>query len=151
MGIQHIVDGVPTFAGGGGRSVASGITNQAVRLNDDRSIASFNTMTTSGDLGAVDEDRREELLSGVAGITAIESRSDDEIATEANSSSRPVPGILREGRHNRSSIASPTSGFIAGESVSNTHILRAITELRQHFDSGLEELGQANRRDLERG
>eukprot|EP00956_Cyclotella_meneghiniana_P035573 scaffold116131_cov76-Cyclotella_meneghiniana.AAC.2 len=149
-GIQQIVDGVPTFAGGGGRSVVSGITNQAVRLNDDRSIASFNTMTTSGDLGAVDEDRREKLLSGIAEIAPIGSGSEDEIATEASSSSRPVPGILREGRHNRSSIASQSSGIIAGESVSNTHILRAITELRLHVDYRMEELGQANRRDLER-
>jgi len=157
-----MVDGIPTFAGGGGRSVVSGITNQAVRMNDDRSITSLNTMTTSGDMGnvyergnedAIDESCREHLL-----LEATTSNRDgsggeeEEIGTTISSSLRPVPsGILREGRHNRQSNVATQSGFNAGESVSNTHILRAITELRLHVDYRIEELGQANRRDLERG
>mmetsp|Transcript_20192 Transcript_20192/g.33231 ORF Transcript_20192/g.33231 Transcript_20192/m.33231 type:complete len:1159 (-) Transcript_20192:151-3627(-) len=48
-GIHEVVDKIPTFAGGSGRSVMSGVTNQAVRMNDDRSTASFATMTTAGD------------------------------------------------------------------------------------------------------
>ncbi|KAK1748536.1 hypothetical protein QTG54_000475 [Skeletonema marinoi] len=48
-GIQEVVDKIPTFAGGSGRSVMSGVTSQAVRVNDDRSTASFATMTTAGD------------------------------------------------------------------------------------------------------
>jgi hypothetical protein len=168
-GIQHVVDGIPTFAGGGGRSVASGITNQAVRMNDDRSLVSFNTMTTSGDFGsiyehgkdfdedAVDEDRREKLLSGNAtGRDMSDEGEDEDVATSASSSSRPIApsGILREGRHNRHSIQSTSSavtGINAGESVSNTHILRAITELRLHVDYRMEELRQVGRRDAERG
>jgi hypothetical protein len=159
-GIQNVVDGVPTFAGGGGRSVSSGITNQAVRMNDDRSVASFNTMTTSGDLGSIFERGNEDavnenpqLLSG-RGISNRDGSEgeEDEIATSVSSSSRPVPsGILREGRHNRPSVGSAAPvGINAGESVSNTHILRAITELRLHVDYRMEELGQANRSDLER-
>jgi hypothetical protein len=56
--INKVVDNIPTFAGGGGgRSIASGITNQVVRLipphggarggvgggGDDRSVASYGT------------------------------------------------------------------------------------------------------------
>ena len=150
-GIQHVVDSIPTFAGGGGRSIASGITNQAVRLNDDRSIASFNTMTTSGDTG-IDNHCREQLMQGADNRDGSDGEEYD-IATSASSSSRPVPsGILREGRHNRNYItSSAAAGFNAGESVSNTHILRAITELRLHVDYKMEELDQTNRRDLERG
>mmetsp|Transcript_5307 Transcript_5307/g.8949 ORF Transcript_5307/g.8949 Transcript_5307/m.8949 type:complete len:1163 (+) Transcript_5307:181-3669(+) len=48
-GIHEVVDKIPTFAGGSGKSVMSGVTNQAVRMNDDRSTASFATMTTAGD------------------------------------------------------------------------------------------------------
>eukprot|EP00574_Skeletonema_japonicum_P005970 CAMPEP_0201716524 /NCGR_PEP_ID=MMETSP0593-20130828/2467_1 /ASSEMBLY_ACC=CAM_ASM_000672 /TAXON_ID=267983 /ORGANISM="Skeletonema japonicum, Strain CCMP2506" /LENGTH=926 /DNA_ID=CAMNT_0048206335 /DNA_START=33 /DNA_END=2813 /DNA_ORIENTATION=- len=48
-GILEVVDKIPTFAGGSERSVVSGVTNQAVRINDDRSTASFATMTTAGD------------------------------------------------------------------------------------------------------
>ncbi|KAL7484630.1 hypothetical protein ACHAW6_010262 [Cyclotella cf. meneghiniana] len=179
-GIQHVVDGIPTFAGGGGRSVTSGITNQAVRMSDDRSVASFNTITTFGDLGsiyergkaydedAVDENRRVQLLSGTAEETTrdvSDEGDDDEIATSVSSSSRPMApsGILREGRHNRQlvqretagGVSSPVSssavaGFNAGESVSNAHILRAITELRLHVDYRIEELDQRRRRDSER-
>jgi hypothetical protein len=152
-GLQHIVDGIPTFAGGGGRSVASGITNQAVRMNDDRSIASFNTMTTSGDLGGMYEQDNEVTVDDGRRERDGSEGEDDEIGTSVSSSSRPVPsGILREGRHNRPSVTSATPvGFNAGESVSNTHILRAITELRLHVDYRMEELEQANHRDLERG
>ena len=66
--INEVVDNIPIFAGGGGgRSIASGITNQAVRLipphgggrggggGDDRSVASYGTMTTMGDLGSIVE------------------------------------------------------------------------------------------------
>ena len=57
--INEMVDRIPTFAGGrgSGRSIASGITSQAVLERktmfvggDDRSVTSFATMTTMGDL-----------------------------------------------------------------------------------------------------
>jgi hypothetical protein len=154
-GMQNVVDGIPTFAGGGGRSVASGITNQAVRMNDDRSVASFNTMTTSGDLGSIFERGNDDAVNEGPQLTSNRDGSEgeeDEIATSVSSSSRPVPsGILREGRHNRPSVGSAAPvGINAGESVSNTHILRAITELRLHVDYRMEELEQANRSGLER-
>eukprot|EP00804_Cyclotella_cryptica_P012809 CCRYP_010571-RC/>CCRYP_010571-RC protein AED:0.09 eAED:0.09 QI:23/1/1/1/1/1/3/1545/909 len=122
------------------------------------------------DEDAVDESRRVQLLSGTAEETTrdvSDEGEDDEIATSVSSSSRPIiapSGILREGRHNRHSVqretaggvSSPVSslalaGFNAGESVSNTHILRAITELRLHVDYRMEELEQRSRRDSERG
>jgi hypothetical protein len=46
--IDEVVDKIPTFAGGTGRSVMSGITNQAIRDGDDRSVLSFTTMSTAG-------------------------------------------------------------------------------------------------------
>jgi len=70
-GIHEVVDKIPTFAGGSGKSVMSGVTNQAVRMNDDRSTASFATMTTAGDLGSLhqrevvvtDQEQRQRLYS----------------------------------------------------------------------------------------
>jgi hypothetical protein len=54
QGINEVVDKVPTFAGGSGRSIASGITNQAVHLGDDnRSLASFATMTSTAGGGSL--------------------------------------------------------------------------------------------------
>ena len=61
----------------------------------------------------------------------------------------PVAGILREGQHNPLCIASPSSHFIAGEFVLNTHIFCAITELCLRIDYCY--LSRANCRDLERG
>ncbi len=70
-GILEVVDKIPTFAGGSERSVVSGATNQAVRINDDRSTASFATMTTAGDIAslhepevvAADQEQRPRLFS----------------------------------------------------------------------------------------
>jgi hypothetical protein len=199
-GIQEVVDKIPTFAGGSGRSVMSGVTNQAIRMNDDRSTASFATMTTAGDMP---QDRADPTLvdripSFAGGTnTSISGRTDaavkigdDLTATtfatlttvgEANNvnsyqneelrnsdhsgidevmstSSRPTAGILKESRHGtkrESTNGVPTIGgadlpINAGESVSNSHVLRAITDLRFHVDYRIGELREVNRRDSER-
>ena len=138
-------------------TIASGTTADAVRLGDDLTVTTFATLTTVGDAGAGMEEEEEEA---------------DDVATSGSvsSSSRlmaaPSAGILRESRHNRPSalrdnrgFRSPTSSITAapvqpitvGESVSNAHILRAMTDLRFHVDYRIGELREMNRRDSERG
>ena len=47
--------------------------------------------------------------------------------------------------------AEPNDPIDLGESVSNTHILRAIADLRFHVDYRIGDLREVNRRDSERG
>jgi hypothetical protein len=148
---RAVVDRLPSSAVGA-TSVVSGRTDYAVRASEDQSIATWNTMTTAG-----------------AGQYAVE-ENEGEIDDSVSSSSRPMaPGILRESRHNRPSALRENRGFRspttssyaapevplppinAGESVSNAHILRAITDLRFHVDYRIGELRELNRRDSERG
>ena len=248
--VNEVVDNIPTFAGGGGglatagRSVTSGVTNQAVRMGDDRSVTSLATMTTmggnsvfdaeitnmdanpgrSGDVWQVDRipSMSDANRGGVANNSIVSGRTDnavrlgddltvttfatmttagggegsssssvqrvavgsDQENNDANSgisissSSRaymapapaPTTGILRESRHRpalkdnsgreyRTSLsdsattpaAEPDIPINAGESVSNTHILRAIADLRFHVDYRMGELRELNCRDSERG
>jgi len=244
-GIHEVVDKIPTFAGGGtGRSVISGATNQAVRMGDDRSVASFATMTTMGDFGGTygstdnldGSGRNNNLVDRIPSSAAsiVSGRTDnavrlgddltvttfatmttageltnandggrgrsrsgsgssdqstgageenDALSGSVSSSSRflmaPIPtaGILRESRHTRPPSAlrdsreyrtsnSDSAVVMAnnegpqpaehlpihvGESVSNTHILRAISDLRFHVDYRMGEMRELNRRDSERG
>jgi hypothetical protein len=203
-GIQEVVDKIPTFAGGSGVSVMSGVTNRAVRMNDDISTASFATMTTTGD--PFPQDRVSNTLvdripsfanrasnTSVAGGTdaAVKVGDDLTAATFAtlttvgdattqrllhtyqnedltysdhsgvdevmsgSTASRPTTGILRESRHGIKRESSIYDGaddmpINAGESVSNAHVLRAITDLRFHVDYRIGELREVNRRDSER-
>jgi hypothetical protein len=204
-GIQEVVDKIPTFAGGSGRSVMSGVTNRAVRMNDDLSTASFATMTTTGDpfpqdrVGNALVDRIPSFANRISdtsvsgGTDAAVKVGDDLTATtfatlttvgdatnlntyqnddlrysdhsgadevlSGSTSPRPTTGILRESRHSikrESPIYTPPTGgaddmpINAGESVSNAHVLRAITDLRFHVDYRIGELREVNRRDSER-
>jgi len=241
QGINEVVDTIPTFAGGGtGRSVVSGVTNQAVRMGDDRSVASFATMTTAGDLGSVytdgnldnpgriytpgrrsysgtsilvdripsSADMGSASSSIVSGRTENAVRLGDDLTVttvatalteqtggnngddlrgavssdqSTSGGSRnflmapPTAGILRESRLSRptpssalrdgpnreyrtsnsdSAVVVPESAadlpINVGESVSNTHILRAISDLRFHVDYRMGEMRELNRRDSER-
>ncbi len=268
--INEVVDRIPTFAGGSGQSVTSGITHQAVRMGDDRSLASFATMTTTGcDPGSIEssgssksnrrirypsnsqivdqipssattvltertdyavrlgDDLTEATLTtvtmatGEGGQSAVKYPNSDQIivdqlpsstrsssdavrlgddlteatfatitslmvgndgtttaysgvednndvlsrsSTSARSLSATAPpttGILRESRHRPSSALKSAFESVAtepnelpidiGESVSNTHILRAIADLRFHVDYRIGDLREVNRRDSERG
>ena len=151
--INEVVDHVPTFAGGAGRSVKSGITNQAVRMGDDRSYSSFGTMTTAG--------------AGEYSVYETETPGGgDESGSVSSSRFMTAPsttGILRESRHSRPVLRSASDSnavaaaepydvpINAGESVSNTHILRAIADLRFHVDYRIGEMREMNQRDSERG
>ena len=82
----------------------------------------------------------------------------DEVMS-GSTASRPTTGILRESRHiikRENLIGAPTTGgaddvpINAGESISNAHVLRAITDLRFHVDYRIGELREVNQRDSER-
>lgn len=154
--VAKTVDTVPSSSA----TVASGTTADAVRAGDDLTVTTFATMTTVGDgarVGLGEDDEEDEEVDVATG--------------SVSSSSRFLPsGILRESRHNRVSalrenrgFRSPTSAAYsssaaqaippinAGESVSNAHILRAITDLRFHVDYRIGELREMNKRDSEKG
>ena len=178
-GIQEVVDKIPTFAGGSGRSVMSGVTNQAVRLNDDRSTASFATMTTVGipfPQDRVSNPLVDRIPSFADGAYSLSDRTDaamkagDDLTTatfatlttaggtseylypdhsgndevlSSSTASRPTIGILKESRHNikrESPIVAPQTGGVddALAAVSNSQVLRAITDLRFHVDYRME-------------
>jgi len=153
--VAKTVDAVPSSSA----TVASGTTTDAVRAGDDLTVTTFATMTTVGDgarVGLGEDDEEDEEVDVATG--------------SVSSSSRFLPsGILRESRHNRVSalrenrgFRSPTSAAYtssvaqaippinAGESVSNAHILRAITDLRFHVDYRIGELREMNKRDSEK-
>ena len=213
--IDEVVDKIPTFAGGAGRSVMSGITDQAIRNGDDRSVLSFATMTTAGaDLVSPYETdiqlessanliRRNRFSNNVvdhipasagrgATTSIVSGKTDNAIrlgddatfATlttaggEGDSSNAPTGGddsnsissrgvtappatsVLRSALRTRSHSGSAVAvggadvnelPIDVGESVSNTHILRAIADFRFHVDNRIVEMRELHRRDSDRG
>jgi hypothetical protein len=218
--IDEVVDKIPTFAGGAGRSVMSGITDQAIRNGDDRSVLSFATMTTAGaDLvspyetdiqleSSTNLSRRYRFSNNVvdripvsagrgATTSIVSGRTDNAIrlgddatfATlttagwEGDPSNAPTGGdgnndglsgiissrgviappatsVLRSALRSRSHSGSAVVvggadtnelPIDVGESVSNTHILRAIADFRFHVDNRIVEMRELHRRDSDRG
>jgi len=188
----YTVDRVPSFNKGqqpsaAGRSIVSGITNQAVQMNDDQSYTSFGTGV--GDSSFLDSSNNNRRMSGSnnnmvdripsSAASAMSGKTDNAVRlgddlTEAtfgtltttggdrSDENDEATGILRESRYSRpvsrSTSDSQMAGSIeqnsmpidAGESVSNTHILRAIADLRLHVDYKMGELQEVNRRESER-
>ncbi|KAL7538092.1 hypothetical protein ACHAXR_008981 [Thalassiosira sp. AJA248-18] len=161
---NNLVDRIPD---GTTASIVSGRTDNAVRLGDDLTITTFATMTTAGGgaEGGVGSER-----------AGSDDQENDALSGSGTSSSRfmapPTTGILRESRHRpsvlrdsreyRTSVsdsaaaAATANNFVedlpinVGESVSNTHILRAIADLRFHVDYRMGEMRELNRRDSDR-
>jgi hypothetical protein len=149
---DQIVDQIPSSS----TSVVSGRTSDAVRLGDDLTEATFATVTSV----VVGNDVPTTTYPGVEENTDVLSRSSSSVRSQI-AAATPTTGILRESRHGRppsalrsafeSVTAEPNDPIDLGESVSNTHILRAIADLRFHVDYRIGDLREVNRRDSERG
>jgi hypothetical protein len=146
---DQIVDKIPSSA----TSVVSRRTSDAVRLGDDLTDATFATMPS-----AAEDEGPTIAPPGVEENNDVLSRS----SSSGRATALPTAGILREGRHGRpsSALRSAFESVAAepnelpidvGESVSNTHILRAIADLRFHVDYRIGDLREVNRRDSDRG